>query len=672
MEEQEKNKTPEEPATEAEKTEEAAADAKAAAAQKNADRKAAIEAFRKERKAMKKRAHHTVRTHYAFLFIVCLMMIIIGSEFSSSLDFMHINQGDVKKTGSGVMSTGTTITDVADTITEDGMKEGSKETQERIKKYKKATKKNDILGRKNGVLATLVNNFTSGSFYVQAIGALRNLFHSTNLAVTLFMLLAAILSILFTVFVRDTMSVVGRRLFLEAKTYEKVPMHHFLWLKSVHRWIRASLTMLVAELLLVLWSLTIVGLFIKYYSYYMVDYIVAENPDIKPLEAITLSRKMMYGHKWERFKMDVTLLGWDIGSALTLGLLDLFYGNQYKLSIDCEYYEYVRNLAKENRVERADLLNDKYLFEHADEELLWKKYMDVHSEKEYIDAHKVENPKWRQFLIDWFGIWIGPSSEKLAYQDIEGRKQIIKRGTDIIEGKAYPTRLHPLADPKQAKLSGRVSHVRCYTVWSVVLLFFIFSFGGWVWEVCLHLVNEGTFVNRGMMHGPWLPIYGYGATLILIFLTKLRNNPLAEFIGAVVLSGFVEYMTSWSLEMSKGMRWWDYSGYFLNLDGRICAEGLIIFGLGGMAVVYALAPMLDSLFEKVPSKALIAICAVLLSVFAADQVYSNKHPNVGEGITSGPAKPSASAFRKEGFRKGDGSRFDIGKQSEPASQNRRI
>ena len=59
----------------------------------------------------------------------------------------------------------------------------------------------------------------------------------------------------------------------------------------------------------VLWSLTIIGGFIKYYSYYLVPFIVAENPGIKGCEAITLSRKMMNGHKWEAFVFDLSYIG---------------------------------------------------------------------------------------------------------------------------------------------------------------------------------------------------------------------------------------------------------------------------------------------------------------------------------------------------------------------------
>ena len=110
-------------------------------------------------------------------------------------------------------------------------------------------------------------------------------------------------------------------------------------------------------------------------------------------------------------------------------------------------------------------------------------------------------------------------------------------------------------------------------------------------------------MNRGTLHGPWLPIYGTGGVIILILLKKLRKKPLFEFLAAMVLCGGLEYFSSWYLEKTHGgQRWWDYTGYFLNLNGRICAEGLLTFGLGGLAIVYLLAPALDNLLSRIDTR----------------------------------------------------------------------
>lgn len=122
--------------------------------------------------------------------------------------------------------------------------------------------------------------------------------------------------------------------------------------------------------------------------------------------------------------------------------------------------------------------------------------------------------------------------------------------------------------------------------------------------------------------------------MILVVLARFRKKPVAEFFLAIALSGAVEYFTSWYLEMMHGgMRWWDYTGYFLNLNGRICAEGLLVFGVAGAAVVYYLAPAIDGMIRKIKPAVAITLAAVLLTVFLVDNAYSSIHPNEGPGVT---------------------------------------
>ena len=166
-------------------------------------------------------------------------------------------------------------------------------------------------------------------------------------------------------------------------------------------------------------------------------------------------------------------------------------------------------------------------------------------------------------------------------------------------------------------------------------VFLAMSFVGWMWEVSLHLISDGVFVNRGALHGPWLPIYGTGSVLMLTVLYRLRKKPVVEFVSTVVMCGFLEYMTSYVMEIvNDGVKWWDYSGYFLNLNGRICAEGLLVFGVGGLAIVYLVAPVIDEILSRLNEKKVAAVCAALMIAFTGDAVYSHFHPNMGDGITN--------------------------------------
>lgn len=135
------------------------------------------------------------------------------------------------------------------------------------------------------------------------------------------------------------------------------------------------------------------------------------------------------------------------------------------------------------------------------------------------------------------------------------------------------------------------------------------------------------------MHGPWLPIYGFGGLLILILLKKFRNKPVLLFISAFIICGVLEYSTAWYLETFKHLRYWDYTGYFLNINGRICLEGLLVFGLAGCAFTYVIAPILDNLYSKIKPKIASILCVVLISLYLVDLMYTKVNPNTGEGIS---------------------------------------
>jgi uncharacterized membrane protein len=196
--------------------------------------------------------------------------------------------------------------------------------------------------------------------------------------------------------------------------------------------------------------------------------------------------------------------------------------------------------------------------------------------------------------------------------------------------------MNPLWDSTQSSITGRISYMNPCTLWTLVIVFFSFCMVGWVWEVALNLIRFGQFSNRGMMHGPWLPIYGSGVVMIAVLLNRFRSKPVLEAAAIVLLCGFVEYMTSFITEKITGMRWWDYTGYFLNLEGRICGEGLAVFMLGGMAAVYLLVPVIDALTMRMKPKLLVGVCLALLICFTGDLVYSCIHPNTGAGITDEP------------------------------------
>ena len=166
-----------------------------------------------------------------------------------------------------------------------------------------------------------------------------------------------------------------------------------------------------------------------------------------------------------------------------------------------------------------------------------------------------------------------------------------------------------------------------------VLLFFLLSFIGWLWEVALFLVTEHAFINRGVYRGPYLPIYGIGGLLLCLLLRSLRQKPLWVFGISLCSCSVLEYLTSFFLERRWGIRWWDYSGHFLNINGRICLLGAVFFGLGGTALVCLFLPFFEKLYWKISKKWRVCICLALLLIFVADAAYCSMRPNVGYGIS---------------------------------------
>lgn len=417
------------------------------------------------------------------------------------------------------------------------------------------------------------------------------------------------------------------RLVLEANVYERVPHHRALHFFQVGKMKKASITMLYVYFLKTLWDLTIIGGFVKFFSYYAVPYIVAENPDIGAKEAVRISKQLMHGHKWECFLYHVSFIGWYLLSFLTFGLSDLFYFCPYRVATFGAYYADLRR-----GKQYLFPLKDKYLYAIASADKLKAAYPEIDPSKPPA-PYAFPFKRVQRVILDWFGIWVGHTKQKRAYQnDLDMRVQY-EQDLACREGKAYPMRLNPEYQPKWRTIAKRFSYRRCYTLQSLLLLFLFFIIFGWAWEVIVHLVQTGEYVNRGILHGPWLPIYGLGGVIILTFLHKLQKHWAVLFLSAVVLSGTLEYTASYMLERIYHMRWWDYTGYFMNLNGRICLEGLLVFGLGSVLVMYLFGPLLDRFVSKLPSKPSLAVGVLLLMIFTGDVIYSQKHPNVGKGIT---------------------------------------
>lgn len=156
------------------------------------------------------------------------------------------------------------------------------------------------------------------------------------------------------------------------------------------------------------------------------------------------------------------------------------------------------------------------------------------------------------------------------------------------------------------------------------LIFMTYSFLGWCLEVFCKFVEKGKFVNRGFLIGPYCPIYGYGAIIMTVLLIRYMDDPITLFIMIVLSCSILEYFTSYFLEVIFHTRWWDYTRWKFNINGRICLETMIPFGLFGMLILYVINPFFFSLFQKIPDVILYFICVFLFFLFLIDNIISFK------------------------------------------------
>ena len=166
-----------------------------------------------------------------------------------------------------------------------------------------------------------------------------------------------------------------------------------------------------------------------------------------------------------------------------------------------------------------------------------------------------------------------------------------------------------------------------------ITYFFIYSFLGWLIETIYALFVHGYFVKRGFLFEPICPIYGFGAVLLLIATKKLYKKPFLKFLIAAIAFTLFEYIVSFLLEMLFGLRWWDYSNDFLNIQGRVSLLYSIFWGLIGVFLLEKLHPLIEDFIQKVEVKiktnAKLMIVYVLLGILILDFVLSSlKYLNI--------------------------------------------
>ena len=155
------------------------------------------------------------------------------------------------------------------------------------------------------------------------------------------------------------------------------------------------------------------------------------------------------------------------------------------------------------------------------------------------------------------------------------------------------------------------------TVCDYMEYFLIYSFFGWIYESvwCCMIYHRRGFINRGFLFGPWLPIYGVGFFIILLFFGVVRiKKPLWVFITGTLVATTAELIASYIIDRIIGIPMWDYHGYFMNFDGRIALEPALMFGLLIWAAVCLIHPAIIKLQEKYRDSKIHKLLVIIITI----------------------------------------------------------
>ena len=153
-----------------------------------------------------------------------------------------------------------------------------------------------------------------------------------------------------------------------------------------------------------------------------------------------------------------------------------------------------------------------------------------------------------------------------------------------------------------------------------ILYIIIYSFFGWILESVLKTIYQKKFVNSGFLNGPICPIYGFGAIIMELCLSSLRDKPIILFITAFFLLSLWEYIVGYLIEKIFKTKYWDYSSLKFNIQGRVCLKNSIYWGLLGLIFVKWVHPFIESIVKLIPINTLFYIDIIIGVVILIDTI----------------------------------------------------
>lgn len=161
-----------------------------------------------------------------------------------------------------------------------------------------------------------------------------------------------------------------------------------------------------------------------------------------------------------------------------------------------------------------------------------------------------------------------------------------------------------------------------YSLWQWVMVFYLYCFLGWCFESTVVSVQQRHFVNRGFLRGPMLPIYGFGATILLHVSLPLYDKPAALFFASMIAATAFEYVVGVIMEKLFKVKYWDYSTHRFQFQGRICLQSSLCWGFLGLILARVIHPPVEWIVVGLPFAALVIVDILLTAGFASDVVVS--------------------------------------------------
>ena len=155
---------------------------------------------------------------------------------------------------------------------------------------------------------------------------------------------------------------------------------------------------------------------------------------------------------------------------------------------------------------------------------------------------------------------------------------------------------------------------------NIITYFLIYSFLGWVMESIFRSICEKKLINTGFLRGPFCPIYGIGAIIMIALLSQFEKSIVLLFFISLIILTLWEYIVGVLLEKLFKTKYWDYSDHKFNFQGRICLTNSIYWGFLGVAFVKYIHPFIESYIEKIDVNILKYIVLIFSIIFLVDPI----------------------------------------------------